>query len=162
MIAASLKDGDELVDILLVKSADPSIKTNNGQTALHFAASKSNLETAKKLFSKKASARIKDRRGQLPLHRAAAIGNVPIVKLLLEHRSPVDATDIDGWTALHHGRLQGDRAPCVMLADHRDSHRRRSRRHCPSTPESGCHNRQEGSQWCSGTRLGARCQSMSL
>lgn len=105
MIASSLKEADDLVDYLLnTKDADPNIKTNNGQTALHFASSKSNLDTARKLLDKKATARVKDKRGQLPLHRAAAVGNVPIVKLLLEKgKSPVNATDMDGSTALHHG-----------------------------------------------------------
>lgn len=74
------------------------------QTALHFTASKNNLDTARKLLSHRASARVKDNRGQLPLHRAAAIGSVPMVNLLLENKSPVNATDISGLTALHHGR----------------------------------------------------------
>ena len=76
----------------------------SGQTALHFTASKNNLETARKLISHKASARVKDKRGQLPLHRAAAIGSVPMVNLLLESKSPLNATDVAGLTALHHGK----------------------------------------------------------
>ncbi|KAJ9630647.1 putative ankyrin-repeat protein [Taxawa tesnikishii (nom. ined.)] len=119
MIASSLKDGDALVDFLLNKDADPSMTTNNGQTALHFAASKSNLDTAKKLIAKKASARLKDKRGQLPLHRASAVGNGPIVKLLLESRSPVNATDMDGCTALHHEAIaegHGDTALVLLKA----------------------------------------------
>lgn len=116
MMASSLKDGDEMVDYLLnQKSADPSMKTNNGQTALHFAASKSNLDTAKKLIAKGGSARVKDKRGQLPLHRAAAVGNVPIVKLLLENKSPVNATDMDGSTALHHAIAEGHGDTAVEL-----------------------------------------------
>jgi 26S proteasome non-ATPase regulatory subunit 10 len=109
MMAASLKDGDGMVDFLLAKGADVDEKTNNGQTALHFAASKSNLDTARKLISHKASARVKDKRGQLPLHRAAAVaGNVPLVKLLLDHKSQINATDIDGCTALHHAIAEGN------------------------------------------------------
>lgn len=73
------------------------------QTALHFCASKNNLDTARKLIAHKASARVKDKRGQLALHRAAAIGSVPMVKLLLDNKSPINATDISGFTALHHG-----------------------------------------------------------
>jgi 26S proteasome non-ATPase regulatory subunit 10 len=115
MMASSLKDGDSLVDFLLSKSADVDEKTNNGQTALHFAASKSNLDTAKKLLAHKASARVKDKRGQLPLHRAAAVGNVPIVKLFLDNRSPVNATDIDGSTALHHAIAEGHGDTAVLL-----------------------------------------------
>ena len=118
MMAASLKDGDALVDLLLAKSADVDEKTNNGQTALHFAASKSNLDTARKLLAHKASARVKDKRGQLPLHRAAAVGNVPIVKLMLENRSPVNATDMDSSTALHHAIAEGhgDTASVLLKA----------------------------------------------
>jgi 26S proteasome non-ATPase regulatory subunit 10 len=75
------------------------------QTALHFAASKNNLDIARTLLSHKASARVKDKRGQLALHRAAAVGSVPMMKLLLEAKSPLNATDSDGMTALHHGKL---------------------------------------------------------
>ena len=74
-----------------------------GQTALHFTASKNNLETARKLIGHKATARVKDKRGQLPLHRAAAVGSVPMTKLLLDSKSPLNATDSAGYTALHHG-----------------------------------------------------------
>lgn len=81
----------------------PSHPDFSGQTALHFTASKNNLETARKLISHKASARVKDKRGQLPLHRAAAIGSVPMASLLLENKSPLNATDVSGLTALHHG-----------------------------------------------------------
>lgn len=115
MMAASLKDGDSLMDLLLAKGADVDEKTNNGQTALHFAASKSNLDTARKLIANKASARVKDKRGQLPLHRAAAVGHVPITKLLLENRSPVNATDIDSCTALHHACAEGHGDTALVL-----------------------------------------------
>lgn len=64
-IASSLKDADALVDFLLSKGADTNVKTNNGQTALHFAASKSNLDTARKLIAHKATARVKDKRGAI-------------------------------------------------------------------------------------------------
>ncbi len=73
------------------------------QTALHFCASKNNLDVARKLIARKASARVKDRRGQLPLHRAAAVGSVPMVNLLLDNQSPLNATDVANYTALHHG-----------------------------------------------------------
>ena len=75
------------------------------QTALHFTASKNNIETARKLLSHGATARVKDKQGQLPLHRAAAIGSIPMVNLMLENKSPLNATDISGLTALHHGKF---------------------------------------------------------
>lgn len=107
MMASSLKDGDAMVDLLLNKGADPNVKTNNGQTAVHFTASKNNLDAARKLVAHGATARVKDKRGQLPLHRAAAVGNVPIIKLMLQQQSPINATDIDSSTALHHAIAEG-------------------------------------------------------
>lgn len=118
MIASSLKDSsasESLASLLLAKNADPTLVTNTGATALHFAASKTHLDTAKKLLEHKASARVKDKRGQLPLHRAAAVGNVPMVKLMLENRSPVNATDADGCTALHHAIAEGHGDTAVVL-----------------------------------------------
>ncbi|KAI7662561.1 hypothetical protein KC318_g8805 [Hortaea werneckii] len=115
MIAASLKDAEPLVDFLLSKGADVNAKTNNGQVALHFTASKSNIDVARKLIEHKATSRVKDKRGQLPLHRAAAVGHVPLIKLMLENRSPVSATDMDGSTALHHAIAEGHGDAAVVL-----------------------------------------------
>lgn len=115
MIAASLRDGDDLVDMLLNKEADVNAKNYSGQTALHFTASKNNLETARKLISHGATARVKDKRGQLPLHRAAAIGSVPMVNLMLENKSPLNATDISGLTALHHAISEGHGDTALVL-----------------------------------------------
>ncbi|KAI9757326.1 MAG: hypothetical protein M1815_001412 [Lichina confinis] len=115
MIASSLKEADELVDLLLSKGADVGWKNNNGQTALHFTASKNNLQTARKLIAHKASARAKDRRGQLPIHRAAAIGSVPMVQLLMDQKSPINASDGAGYTALHHAISEGHGDTALLL-----------------------------------------------
>ncbi|PYH44450.1 ankyrin repeat domain-containing protein [Aspergillus saccharolyticus JOP 1030-1] len=130
MIAASLKnaEGDPIIDLLLKKGADVSVKSVSGQNALHFATSKANLSTVRTLIANKCSARVKDRRGQLALHRAAAIGSTPIIKVLLEDgKSPVNATDVDGLTALHHAISEGHGDAAITLlkagaeADKRDS-----------------------------------------
>ncbi|KAL9063409.1 MAG: hypothetical protein Q9161_009479 [Pseudevernia consocians] len=115
MIAASVREGDDLVDMLLGKEADVNAKNYSGQTALHFTASKNNLETARKLLSHGATARAKDKRGQLPLHRAAAIGSVPMVNLMLENKSPLNASDISGLTALHHAISEGHGDTALVL-----------------------------------------------
>ncbi|KAL8891451.1 MAG: hypothetical protein Q9215_001495 [Flavoplaca cf. flavocitrina] len=117
MIASSLKEGENMVDLLLAKDADVDIKNFNGQTALHFCASKNNLDVARKLIARKASARVKDKREQLPLHRAAAVGSVPMVKLLLDNKSPLNATDVAKYTALHHvSEGHGDTALVLLKA----------------------------------------------
>lgn len=83
--------------------------THQTQTALHFVASKSNLEVARLLIESKppASARVRDKRGQYALHRAAAAGSVPMVNLLIKNKSPLNATDSSGYTALHHAVAEG-------------------------------------------------------
>ncbi|EPE32366.1 Ankyrin repeat-containing protein [Glarea lozoyensis ATCC 20868] len=117
MIAVSLKEGDDLVDLFLRKGADVNAKNNSSQTALHFTASKLNLPAAKKLLSASppASTRVKDIRGQYPIHRAAAIGSVPLVQLFLANESPLDATDVSGQTPLHHAIAEGHGDTAVAL-----------------------------------------------
>ena len=117
MMACSRKDAEQIVDLLLSKDADINAKNNNGQTALHFCASKVNLDIARTLLTQKppASARIKDKRGQLPLHRAAAVGSVPMMKALLDAKSPLNATDMDGMTALHHAMSEGHGDVALLL-----------------------------------------------
>ncbi|KAK7757864.1 putative ankyrin-repeat protein [Diatrype stigma] len=117
MIAASVKDGEAIVDLLLQKGADVNQKNHNGQTAMHFVASKNNLEVARKLLENKppASTRVRDKRGQYPLHRAAAVGSVPMINLLLKNRSPLNATDVAGYTALHHAIAEGHGDAAVAL-----------------------------------------------
>ncbi|RMZ76473.1 hypothetical protein DV738_g4894, partial [Chaetothyriales sp. CBS 135597] len=118
MMAASLKDnaGLDTVTFLLGKGADAALAATTGATALHFAASKGNLEVCRTLLKHGASARAKDRRAQLPLHRAAAVGSVPIVRLLLDQgKSPINGSDADGQTALHHAVSEGHGDVAVEL-----------------------------------------------
>jgi 26S proteasome non-ATPase regulatory subunit 10 len=116
MIACSVRDSDAAVTLLLQKGADVNLTNNAGQTALHFCASKNNLDVARILVKEhKASVRVRDRRGQLPLHRAAAIGSVPMLRLLVENRSPVNTGDVDGFTGLHHAISEGHGDAAVFL-----------------------------------------------
>jgi len=134
MLASSLRapTDDSLVTLLLSLSADPKATTHAGQTALHFAASKANLATARTLVAHGASVRARDRRGQAPLHRAAAVGCAPVVRLCLENRAAVNAADGDGFTALHHAVAEGWGDVAVLLlkagaeADRRDGEGRRA------------------------------------
>ena len=94
----------------------PELK-NHAQTALHFVASKKNMEIARVLIENKASSRTRDKRGQYPIHRAAAVGSVPMVTLLLRNRSPLNATDNEGYTPLHHAVAEGhgERKACIEI-----------------------------------------------
>ncbi|KAK2063828.1 ankyrin [Colletotrichum caudatum] len=116
MIAASLKDGEALVNLLLQKGADVNLKSKISN-ALHFVASKNNLDVARRLVSHDppVSTRVRDKRGHYAIHRAAAIGSVPMVMLLIENKSPLNATDASGYTALHHAIAEGHGDTAVAL-----------------------------------------------
>ncbi|KFA61316.1 hypothetical protein S40285_05975 [Stachybotrys chlorohalonatus IBT 40285] len=124
MISASVPDSEAVLKLLLQKDADVNAKNSAGQTALHFVASKKNLDVARLLINATppASTRVRDRRGQYPIHRAAAVGSVPMVQLLLKNRSPLNATDNEGYTPLHHAIAEGHGDTAVVLlkegADH--------------------------------------------
>ncbi|PMD55646.1 ankyrin [Hyaloscypha bicolor E] len=118
MIAVSLKEGEDLVKLFLSKGADVNAKSEFlPQTALHFIASKKNVDLARLLFEQNppASARVKDKRGQYAIHRAAAVGSVPIVELLIKNKSPISATDVAGQTPLHHAVAEGHGDTAVAL-----------------------------------------------
>ncbi|KAH8156913.1 hypothetical protein CIB48_g11336 [Xylaria polymorpha] len=103
MIAASVKDGDAIVDLLLQRGADANQKNQNGQPV--------NSSPT----SPPASSRVRDKRGQYPLHRAAAVGSTPMVGLLLDNHSPLNATDVGGYTALHHAVAEGHGDTAIAL-----------------------------------------------
>ncbi|KAI9832747.1 MAG: hypothetical protein M1826_001306 [Phylliscum demangeonii] len=115
MIASSLRDGDKPVDLFLSKGADVNAKNFSGQSALHFYASKNNLEVARTLIRHKASTRIKDKRDQLSIHRAAAVDLSLMTQLFIDHKSPLNATDSAGHTALHHAISEGHRDTAMLF-----------------------------------------------
>ncbi|VUC22571.1 unnamed protein product [Clonostachys rosea] len=106
MISASVPDNEPVLTLLISKGAD---------SALHFVASKKNLDIARLLIDNKASTRVRDRRGQYPIHRAAAVGSAPMVALLLQNKSPLNATDNEGYTPLHHAIAEGHGDTAVAL-----------------------------------------------
>ncbi|QGI58394.1 hypothetical protein CEK26_000519 [Fusarium fujikuroi] len=106
MISASVPEGEAVVKLIMSKDAD---------TALHFVASKKNLDIARVLIDNGASTRVRDRRGQYPIHRAAAVGSVPMVTLLLKNRSPLNPADNEGFTPLHHAIAEGHGDTAVAL-----------------------------------------------
>jgi len=91
------------------KSLDGLNKKNKkGETPLHTAAGKGDLETVRKLLEEGASPNTWDHAGWTPLHEAAGYGNLPLVTMLLDAgASPsVPATD-DNLTPLHDAVRRG-------------------------------------------------------
>lgn len=73
----------EIVELLIGKNADVNLTNNNGQTPLHYAASKNHFEIAQALIKKGASINTRDRLMQTPLHRCASKGIQRMVELFL-------------------------------------------------------------------------------
>ncbi|RAL58101.1 hypothetical protein DID88_010381 [Monilinia fructigena] len=94
MIAVSLKEGDDIVNLLLKKEAESKLLLSQTPPA---------------------SCRVKDKRGQYAIHRAAAIGSTPIVELLLKNKSPLNPTDVAGQTPFHHAVAEGHGDTAVAL-----------------------------------------------
>ncbi|QPC67092.1 hypothetical protein HYE67_009323 [Fusarium culmorum] len=115
MISASIPESEAVLKLIISKDADVNLKNFTGQTALHFVASKKNLDIARILIDNGASTRVRDRRGQYPIHRAAAVGSVPMVNILLKNRSPLNPTDNEGYTPLHHAIAEGHGDTAVAL-----------------------------------------------
>ena len=84
-------------------------REDKGNTALHIAARKNQVQIAQMLLAKGASVRIPNARGRTPIHEAAALGNKSVMEVLLSHvkASPLDrdvdvmeTTDAAGMTPL--------------------------------------------------------------
>ncbi len=98
----------EIFDLLL---AHPKVNVDdvdkNGKTALHWAASVSNVIGLQKLLEKGADPNIFDKKGQSPLLWIAwKRDGIPIIDVLLEAQKveglgDVNDRDKEGWTALH-------------------------------------------------------------
>ncbi|KAF4994856.1 hypothetical protein FGRMN_5515 [Fusarium graminum] len=115
MISASVPDSEAVLRLIISKDADINLKNSAGQTALHFVASKKNLDIARILVDNGASTRFRDCRGQYPIHRAAAVGSAPMVTLLLKNKSPLNPADFEGYTPLHHAIAEGHGDTAVAL-----------------------------------------------
>ena len=120
----------EALKVLLAYNAHPNIKNNNGETALHWAASMNCLRAATQLLDGGAEISLKDNSNSTSLHRASACGNPEMVSLLLARGCSLDCVDRDGQTALDVARSgatttesdlrDGQIAAAVLIQRHLD------------------------------------------
>jgi ankyrin repeat protein len=73
----------------------------NGNTPLHNAVWRNDIEKVIFLLKQGANANATDRTGKTPLHFAAKLKNLDIAISLLAYRAKINATDKDGNTPLH-------------------------------------------------------------
>jgi len=114
-LAAKTTLNAEIFDLLL---AHPKVNVDNanqdGDTALHFAASVSNVIGFQKLLDKGANPSVVDNEGKSPLHRAAhERDGCPIIDLLLEAQKVKGLGDVndqnkEGKTALHCAAMESN------------------------------------------------------
>jgi len=112
MMASSLQpsptsDPLPIVTLVLSRGAELLHVATSGQSALHLACSKCNLDVVKALIDKpygtKELVNKKDKMGRSALMRAAAVGCGSVVRFLLDSGAGKNASDNDGLTVLHHG-----------------------------------------------------------
>lgn len=83
-----------------IKTRNTSMRFDEGQTPLHFAAILGKNAIAKYLITQGASTKAKDLSGSTPLHEAVRYGYVELVRILLDGGADINARDSIGKTPL--------------------------------------------------------------
>lgn len=111
LMCAIRADNWETMKLLLQRGADVNALTDEGRSALHYAATSSLHEgTARFLLAKSANIEARDEDGRTPLYAAALVGNAVVARVLLERGAMMHAPEAKGWTALHYTALRDDSA----------------------------------------------------
>jgi ankyrin repeat protein len=117
ILIASFAGRDDLVKAFLEKdTAAAPVRSERGETPLHYAARRGHLKAAEALVDAGAdvNARDNDNNKLTPLHWAAIYGHHKVVELLLAHNADRAAKDWDGKTPLAHA-LESRKTETVRL-----------------------------------------------
>ena len=97
-----------IVDVLLPRGADPSLRGKNRSTPLHLAARRGNDEIVKVLLDQP-SVKIdaKDDSGKTALHLACSKGHRKVCEMLMNFGADIKAVTADKMTPLHSAILNG-------------------------------------------------------
>ncbi|KAI9889411.1 MAG: hypothetical protein M1814_005347 [Vezdaea aestivalis] len=117
LIAASFFGHELIVRLLSEKGADVEAKTNDGSTALYWAARNGHETVVKLLLEKGADVEAKGEYGWTALHWAARNGHEAIIKLLLEKGADIEAKGEYGSTALHWAARNGRETVVKLLLE---------------------------------------------
>ncbi|GLH10137.1 Vitellogenin receptor, partial [Gryllus bimaculatus] len=111
-------DAEALLELLTVEQVDfqsSTQLTENGDTALHVAASGGHVKAVVVLLGSGAKVNASGYRLRTPLHCAAAHGHLAVAQRLLLAGAQVDAKDADGHTPLGLAAGQGNKNLVVLL-----------------------------------------------
>ena len=112
---AAEKSNRSVIRMLLKQHADVNAPQADGMTALHWAAYRDDLESAKLLTDAKASVGVTNRFGVTPLSLACQNGNAAMVELLLNHGADPNTTLRGGETVLMTAARTGKTGPVSAL-----------------------------------------------
>ena len=101
LILAGYTPCTNVVGLLVKNGANVNAQDTMGMSALHCAASKGQVDTARLLIQNGANLSLTNSCGFTPLHEAAGKGPPILVELLLVAGSSVSARDCRGWQPLH-------------------------------------------------------------
>ena len=116
--AASLGNGNAVLQLLLANGADPNIAMANGRTPLMAAANRGDVEAMRLLIEAKAQVDAQNGRGETALMLAAGHGNPDVVRFLLERGTDVRLRTKRSDTALGNAATAGNAEGVRMLLDH--------------------------------------------
>jgi ankyrin repeat protein len=119
-VADAAQQGDQnALRSLLAKKADVNAAQGDGMTALHWAASRDDLEMARVLIAAGANAKATTRLNAVtPLMMACKNGNAAMIEALLKAGAEANATEEDGTTPLMLASASGSADAVKDLLDH--------------------------------------------
>ncbi|XP_056436376.1 BRCA1-associated RING domain protein 1 [Gadus chalcogrammus] len=100
--------------------ASPTVMKRNhkGETPLHLAAIKGDVEAAKELLDQGADPNLKDHAGWTPLHEACNLGHLSLVEVLLARGALLNTPGYENDSPLHDATRNGHPAVARLLLQH--------------------------------------------
>ncbi|XP_060784990.1 BRCA1-associated RING domain protein 1 isoform X2 [Neoarius graeffei] len=93
-------------------------RNHKGETPLHLAAIKGDVEVTKALLEQGADPNLKDHAGWTPLHEACNLGHVGVVKVLLQQGALINTPGYENDSPLHDAVRNSHAAVARLLLEH--------------------------------------------
>ena len=117
-IISSLRENDEMVELLLTFGAHPEMESENGDTALFVASIFGHLKIIKLLLDQKININHQNKQNHTALFGAINHGRIEAVKFLLDHGAKINIFNNDGIYPLHIATHKKHIALIQILLEH--------------------------------------------